>query len=138
MKIMRNYSNSGIYQSFRFKFYDFLLLVPIAHMSDFSSPRNVDCTIHHSVSCTLYSKNGNYSYKLPTWIRFSVYDRFNSEQFTSFLQESYQKFGKVLIVMDKAAPHKSKMVEQYVLDNPDICIEYLPTGCLEYNPVEAC
>ena len=69
---------------------------------------------------------------------FRLYDKFNSEQFIKFLQQIHEKFGKIMIIMDKAAPHKSKMVEQYVLDNPGIRIEYLPTGCPEYNPIEAC
>ena len=39
---------------------------------------------------------------------FRVHDRFNSKQFTSFIQQVHQKFGKVLIVMAKTASHHQR------------------------------
>ena len=69
---------------------------------------------------------------------FRLHEKFNSEQFIVFLQEIHEKFGRVLIIMDKATPHKSKMLEHYIIENPGIRIEYIPTGCPEYNLVEAC
>ena len=69
---------------------------------------------------------------------FRTYKKFNSRQFVVFLEETCKKFGRVLVVMDRASPHRSGAVEQYLLENPDVRIEYLPTGCPEFNPAEAC
>lgn len=42
----------------------------------------------------------------------------------------------VIVVLDRSKPHRSKCVERYVADHPDVLLEWLPPYAPELNPEE--
>ena len=68
---------------------------------------------------------------------FMTADKFTSENYVEFLNKIHHKFGKVLIIADRASQHTSGTVEDFLHEHPDMRMEYFPTACPEYNVVEA-
>lgn len=66
-----------------------------------------------------------------------TYDKFNSANFVDYLEQARRKWGKVLMIMDNAAQHKSKKVVKYLEQNPDVMIVYLPVARPELSAIEA-
>jgi transposase len=72
---------------------------------------------------------------------FRQYERLNSNQsFIAYLEEIRKKFNKFILFADRAAQHRSKMVEEYLRRNIEeaIKIEYFPVGSPQLNAVEEC
>ena len=69
---------------------------------------------------------------------FRIYERFNAETFVRYLKELHQKHGKIAIILDKASVHKSNLVKEYLRDNPDVKLIWLPKGSPYLNMIEQC
>jgi transposase len=70
---------------------------------------------------------------------FKQYDKFNSNTFIDYLKHVQKKFGKCIILVDRATPHCSKVTRTYLYENKDtIRLEYFPVGSPEFNAVEEC
>ena len=46
--------------------------------------------------------------------------------------------GPLILIWDRSRTHRSKVVKQYLLDHPEIHIEFLPAYAPELNPEEFC
>ena len=69
---------------------------------------------------------------------FRQYDVFDQYAFIDHLKQ-LQKFGKVILFVDRARQHRSKKVQEYLEKNKDcIRLVYLPKGSPEFNAVEEC
>ena len=66
-----------------------------------------------------------------------TYDRFNSTNFVAYLEQARKKWGKILLIVDNAAQHKSKRVRRYPGQNPDVMVLYLPVARPELSAIEA-
>ena len=69
---------------------------------------------------------------------FRTYEGSNSETFVAYLKELQRRFGKVLVIADRASSHKSDLVREFLRDNENIKITYFPKGSPYLNPVEEC
>jgi transposase len=70
---------------------------------------------------------------------FKQYDKFNSNTFVDYLKHVQKRFGKIVIFVDRATPHCSKITGQYLAQNKDtVRLEYFPVGSPEFNAVEEC
>ncbi len=70
---------------------------------------------------------------------FRQYNRFDSTSFLDFLKQIRKKFKKFVIFVDRATPHRSKLVSEYMQKSADsVRIEYLPVGSPQFNAVEEC
>jgi transposase len=79
-----------------------------------------------------------YLLKVKTIIQ-TICDKFNSKTFVDYLKQIQKKFGKIIIFVDRATPHCSKITKQFIADNKDtIKLEYFPLGSPEFNAVEEC
>ena len=65
-----------------------------------------------------------------------TYDKFDKETVLKYFKDLVRHFGKVVIIMDNAPQHKANLVSEFVDDNPDICIIWLPTATPELNAIE--
>ena len=60
---------------------------------------------------------------------FRQYEKFDSQSFIAYLEEIRKKFNKFILFVDRAAQHRSKIVEDYLQRNIEaIKIEYFPVG----------
>ena len=69
---------------------------------------------------------------------FRTYDRFNAKAFVRYLREMHWRFGKVAVMVDRASPHRARLVKKLLKDNRDIRIIYLPKGSPYLNAIEEC
>ena len=71
---------------------------------------------------------------------FKQYDKFNSKTFVDYLKQVQKRFvGKIVIFVDRATPHCSKITKRFLDSNKDtIRLEYCPVGSPEFNAVEEC
>ena len=70
---------------------------------------------------------------------FLQYDKFNSITFVDYLKQVQKRFGKIVIFVDRAKPHCSKITKRFLDSNKDtIRLEYFPVGYPEFNAVEEC
>ena len=70
---------------------------------------------------------------------FRQYERFDSRSFIAYLEEARKKFKKFIMIVDRAAQHRSKEVNEYLQRNVDnVRVEYFPVGSPEFNAVEEC
>ena len=70
---------------------------------------------------------------------FKQYDKFNSEMFVDYLKQVQKRFGKIIIFVDRATPHCSKITREFLDANKGtIRLEYFPVGSPEFNAVEEC
>jgi transposase len=54
-------------------------------------------------------------------------------------QYRQKRFGEIILFVDRATPHCSKITRQYLGQNKDtIRLEYFPVGSPEFNAVEEC
>ncbi|MCG8430939.1 MAG: IS630 family transposase [Candidatus Omnitrophica bacterium] len=65
------------------------------------------------------------------------YDRGNTGNMIAFVQSLYEKYGKVLLIMDNASYHKSKELMEHIKGyGGDVEIIYQPPYSPDLNPVE--
>ena len=69
---------------------------------------------------------------------FRTRERFDAPTFAAYLREMQRHFGKVAVVMDRAPPHRAKLVRKLLQENKNIRIIYLPKGSPYLNAVEEC
>ena len=69
---------------------------------------------------------------------FRVYDKFNAVTFVEYLKELHWKYGKIAIMLDRASVHKSKKVKEYLANNKDVKLIWLPKGSPYLNMIEQC
>jgi len=62
-------------------------------------------------------------------------DKLNSKHLLKFLKRLHDKYARILIIMDNAKWHKTKMIREYCVSN-DICVELLPSYSPQLNPIE--
>ena len=90
--------------------------------------------------------NGNHKYTVIFGAITSDYrqmfmkaPRFKKEETLEFFKQLVRRYGKVAVIMDKAGPHTSHLVSDFINDNRDkIHVRYFPTGWPELNPIESC
>lgn len=69
---------------------------------------------------------------------FRIYDKFNAVTFVEYLKELHWKYGKIAIMLDRASVHKSKKVKEYLANNRDVKLIWLPKGSPYLNMIEQC
>lgn len=69
---------------------------------------------------------------------FRIYKKFNSITFVEYLKELHYKYGKIALILDRASVHKSKKVKEFLADNPDVKLIWLPKGSSYLNMIEQC
>ena len=68
---------------------------------------------------------------------FERHDKFNKETFEKFLRSAHQKFGKLLMILDRAPQHRAKVVLEAIEEMGDqVKLAYLPPGCPDLNAIE--
>ena len=66
-------------------------------------------------------------------------ERFDSQSFIAYLEETRKKFKKFIMIVDRATQHRSRIVKKYLQRNLEtIRIEYFPVGLPLLNAVEEC
>ena len=68
---------------------------------------------------------------------FERHEKFTKDEFKSFLKNACQKFGKLLMILDRAPQHKAKAVR----DAPEeldgqVKLLFLPAGCPDLSAIE--
>jgi len=69
---------------------------------------------------------------------FRIYKKFNGITFVEYLKEIHYKYGKIALILDRASVHKSKKVKDFLTDNPDVKLIWLPKGSAYLNMIEQC
>jgi len=69
---------------------------------------------------------------------FRVYKKFNAVTFVEYLKELHYKYGKIALILDRASVHKSKRVREFLANNPDVKLIWLPKGSPYLNMIEQC
>ena len=69
---------------------------------------------------------------------FRTYDRFNTVTFVAYLKELQKRFGKAVLICDRAPQHRSKLVKEFLRKNKNVRIMYFPKGSPYLNAVEEC
>jgi hypothetical protein len=60
---------------------------------------------------------------------FRQYDMFNQNTFLDYLKQVKKKLGKIIMFTDRARPHQSKKIQEYLEENKDsVRIFYFPKG----------
>lgn len=67
---------------------------------------------------------------------FRQYDKFDQYCFLDYLKQLHRKFGKILVYADRAPQHKSKLIQKYLDDTPDVMLHWFPKGSPQFNAVE--
>lgn len=66
-------------------------------------------------------------------------NKMNSKSFLKSLYKMRKRFGKVILIIDRAPWHTAKKVQRYFRKHRrEIKIIWFPKGCPEMNPVEEC
>ncbi len=74
---------------------------------------------------------GNFSYQFT--------GKHNSESFIAFLEHLLGNHSNILLILDNAAIHKSKLVKRFVSEHGSrLELFYLPPYCPELNATEEC
>ena len=68
---------------------------------------------------------------------FERYERFSKDEFVDFLWKAHERFGKMLIIADRAQQHKARAVRE-ALEEMEGRIEmvFLLPGCPDLNAIE--
>ena len=68
---------------------------------------------------------------------FERHEKFTKEEFNSFLRNACKKFGKLLMILDRAPQHKAKIVQD-TLEELDGMVKllFLPPGCPDLSAIE--
>ena len=69
---------------------------------------------------------------------FKTHERFDAPTFVGYLREMQRHLGKAAVVMDRASPHRAKLVKRLLQENRNIKIIYLLKGSPYLNAVEEC
>jgi transposase len=71
---------------------------------------------------------------------FRQYDSFNQYTFVDYLIQMQQKFGKLILFIDRARQHhRSFMVKEYMRQSKRFLkVIYFPKGSPEFNAIEEC
>ena len=69
---------------------------------------------------------------------FRAYEKFDGPIFVQYLKDLHRHFGKVVVTADRAPQHRSKLVNEFLRDNKDIRMIYLPKGSPYLNAMEEC
>ena len=81
--------------------------------------------------CTCFATMG------PLGIFHQYYDKGNTDSMIEFVQDLYEKYGKVLLILDNATYHKSiKLREHIEKYGGDVQILFQPAYSPDLNPVE--
>ena len=65
--------------------------------------------------------------------------KMNAKSFLSVLYKFRKRFGKIILIIDRAPWHRAKKVKKYLNKYlREIKIIWFPRGCPEMNPVEEC
>ena len=67
---------------------------------------------------------------------FRTYDKFDKETFLAYLKELHYHFGRVLVITDSARQHTATIVNDFVSQNKDVRMLYLPTATPELSAIE--
>ncbi len=67
---------------------------------------------------------------------FRIYEKFNAPTFVEYLKEQHYKYGKIALFLDRASVHKSKKVKEFLMENPDVKLIWLPKGSPYLNMIE--
>ncbi len=68
---------------------------------------------------------------------FRQYEKFDQYCFLDYLKELHRKFGKILVYVDRAPQHRSKLVQKYLDENADdVLLNWFPKGSPQLNAVE--
>ena len=67
---------------------------------------------------------------------FRTYKKFDKETVLRYLRELNRHFGKVAIIMDSAPQHTAKIVKEFLKENSDIRVIWLPTATPELSAIE--
>ena len=70
---------------------------------------------------------------------FRQYEKFDAVTFANFLKKVVRKFGKIVMVADRAPQHRAKVVTKFLNKNKSrVKLIFLPRGSPYLNPVEEC
>ena len=69
---------------------------------------------------------------------FRTHESFDAPTFVGYLKEMQRHFRKVVVVTDRASPHRAKLVRRPLRENKNIRIIYLPKRYSYLNAVEEC
>ena len=65
------------------------------------------------------------------------HEKVNSEAVIAFLEFLRRKYGKIFVILDNAAAHTSKVVNEYVKNtNGDVVLQFLPPSTLQHNSIK--
>lgn len=65
--------------------------------------------------------------------------KMNAKSFLKSIYKVKKRFGKIILILDRAPWHRAKKVEKYFAEHRrEIKIIWFPRGCPEMNPVEEC
>lgn len=68
---------------------------------------------------------------------FERHDKFNKDKFVEFLKNAHKKFGKLLMILDRAPQHRANAVSDAIEELGDeVILAYLPPGCPDLNAIE--
>ena len=69
---------------------------------------------------------------------FRTYEKFDGFTFVQYLKDLHRHFGKVVVTADRAPQHRSKLVKEFLHNNNDVRMIYLPKGSPYLNAMEEC
>ena len=70
---------------------------------------------------------------------FRQYPKMNGCTFTEFLHQLRRRYGRLILLIDKAPWHRSKPVRGFLAENrSSLRVLYFPANAPEMNPVEEC
>ncbi len=69
---------------------------------------------------------------------FRTYEKFDGPTFVRYLKDLHRHFGKVAVTADRAPQHRSKLVKEFLRNNRDVKMIYLPKGSPYLNAMEEC
>ena len=68
---------------------------------------------------------------------FESHKRFTKDGFVAFLRNAHAKFGKMVIILDRAPQHTAKVVQEAIDEmDGEVKLVYLPPGCPDLNAME--
>ena len=68
---------------------------------------------------------------------FEGHKRFTKDEFVAFLRNAHAKFGKMVIILDRAPQHTAKVVQEAIDEmDGEVKLVYLPPGCPDLNAME--
>lgn len=68
---------------------------------------------------------------------FERHDRYTKVEFEEFLRNMSKKFGKILVILDRASQYRAKDVREVIEDiDGHVKLAHLPPGCPDLNVIE--